>query len=119
MGGDLPPIIKICRDYRAKASNSAQAPTSAEECYVKRSQLRRSRRQNRGTLQQPSRSIRGGFRNLAFRHAAHRANALGRKVTSDELARPELTHDRLLVCAPGPGQRTARVKTAAGRWRIR
>ena len=59
------------------------------------------------------------FRNLVFRRATHRANALGRKMTGDELARPELTHERLLVCAPSPGKRTARVKTAAGRWRIR
>jgi hypothetical protein len=58
-------------------------------------------------------------------HRGHRniqhtvRNALGRKVTGDELARPELTYDRLLVRAQSPGERTARAKTAAGRWRIR
>ena len=48
-----------------------------------------------------------------------RRNALDRKVTGDELARPELTHHRLLVGTPSLGERTARAKTAAGRWRIR
>jgi hypothetical protein len=52
-------------------------------------------------------------------HTLARRKALDRKVTGDELARSELTHDRLLGRTPSSGERTARAKTAAGRWRIR